>query len=553
MEALSLEAAPVEPGRHRAYYPASARPLTLALLTSTLVSAYIDRQARAAWGAALQAGVTGGVTDACQFALLSQVLSSLFEPIKRDLHLSDAQLGVLGGLAVALFGALFGVHIARAADAAPSRRFVLVLCLVAWSIATACSGAAPGFWSLLGCRILVGVGEAGCVPISLAILADAYPQQRRSVAMSIFYMGLPGGIMLGLFAGGWLAQGTSWRLAFLAVGIPGLALAAVVLLFLREPPRGYADELEDGTPAPPGPLEGDTAALLPADSQGAPGVTTAKPKLAAQLLALARCRTFVHVMIGGALNLFTAIGTFAFMPSLCTRRFDTEPGEAGTALSGAMIFGAVCTLAGGVVCDRQFRRKRKLGVYASLPAACVLLGFPFGCALCRAPSFGLTIALFLPPTLAANVPSGPLRCLTSALIPPANRAAANSVLEIGIGLAGGLGPLAVGALSDAAQRRGYDSATALSHALLIIQFFELPAAFFLWRAAVNAEPDARKRDAMKAALALQDEAAALTDEPKDGRELVHRHTTTMEGAAGGVPAEVVVDWSADAEGQVVTI
>jgi predicted MFS family arabinose efflux permease len=497
--------------------------------------------------------VCGEVTHLTQAHLVCvlQVLSSLFEPIKRDLHLSDAQLGVLGGLAVALFGALFGVHIARAADAAPSRRFVLVLCLVAWSIATACSGAAPGFWSLLVCRILVGVGEAGCVPISLAILADAYPQQRRSVAMSIFYMGLPGGIMLGLFAGGWLAQGTSWRLAFLAVGIPGLALAAVVMIFLREPPRGYADEHEDGLPAaPPDQLEGDTAALLPANSQRTPAAATAKPKLAAQLLALARCRTFVHVMIGGALNLFTAIGTFAFMPSLCTRRFGTEPGVAGTALSGAMIFGAVCTLAGGVVCDRQFRRTRRLGVYASLPAACALLGFPFGCALCKAPSFGLTIVLFLPPTLAANVPSGPLRCLTSALIPPANRAAANSVLEIGIGLAGGLGPLAVGALSDAAQRRGYDSATALSNALLIIQFFELPAAFFLWRAAVNAEPDARKCDAMKDALALQDEAARASDdhcEPKD-RELVHRQTTTMDGATSVAPAEVIVDpWSADAQ------
>ena len=547
MEALSLEAAapaeaglhsrPALPGAHYPgrHYPASARPLTLALLTSTLVSAYIDRQARASSscaGGADRGAVRRGHRAHYSRLPASQVLSSLFEPIKRDLHLSDAQLGVLGGLAVALFGALFGVHIARAADAAPTRRSVLVFCLVAWSIATACSGAAPGFWSLLACRILVGVGEAGCVPIALAILADAYPQKRRSVAMSIFYMGLPGGIMLGLFAGGWLAQGTSWRLAFLAVGIPGLALAAVVLLFLKEPPRGYADEHEDGGPqaGADGQAEGDTAALLPADTPGARPAATAKPKLAAQLLALARCRTFVHVMIGGALNLFTAIGTFAFMPSLCIRRFGTEPGVAGTALSGAMIFGAVCTLAGGVACDRQFRRSRKLGVYATLPAACVLLGFPFGCALCRAPSFGLTIALFLPPTLAANVPSGPLRCLTSALIPPANRAAANSVLEIGIGLAGGLGPLAVGALSDAAQRRGYDSATALSHALLFIQFFELPAALFLWRAAVNAEPDARKRDAMKAALALQDEPAApqADNEPKEDGELLHRHLPAEE-------------------------
>lgn len=174
---------------------ASQRPWTLALLTATLVSSYADRQ----------------------------VLSSLFEPIKRDLSLSDAQLGVLrhggrglcaavalpcrccgaspfltplcSGLAVAMFGALFGVHIARAADAAPLRRTVLAACLVAWSAATVSGGLASGFWSLLFSRVCVGVGEAGAIPISLAILADAYPQSARSVAMSVYYVGIPGGAL----------------------------------------------------------------------------------------------------------------------------------------------------------------------------------------------------------------------------------------------------------------------------------------------------------------------------------------------------------------------
>ena len=548
MDALSVEAgSPAQPAPGPALhpYPASARPFTLALLTSTLVCAYVDRQARGPGSnhTRRHSLVLTLSTPLATHRRRRQVLSSLFEPIKHDLHLSDAQLGVLGGLAVALFGALFGVHIARAADAAPQRRYVLVLCLVAWSIATASSGAAPGFWSLLAARIMVGVGEAGCIPISLAMLADAYPQKRRSVAMSIFYMGLPGGIMLGLFAGGWLAQDTSWRLAFLAVGIPGLALAALVLVSLREPPRGFADENEEDDGPERNrlqsvPADADQVALLPDSHSAAPPVAAsgkrAKPKLMAQLLALARCRTFVHVMLGGALNLFTAIGTFAWMPSLCERRFGTSGGVTGTALSGAMLFGAACTLAGGVACDAAFRRTRKLGVYASLPAASVLIGFPFGCALCRAPSFGLTIALFLPPTLAANVPSGPLRCLVSALIPPANRAAANSVLEIGIGLAGGLGPLAVGALSDAAQRRGYDPATALSRALFAVQFFEIPAAFFLWRAAVNAEPDARKRDAMQAALhnATAGEAPSAVSDGEE--ELVHRRLVDGEAAAARV-------------------
>ena len=422
------------------------------------------------------------------------MLSSLFEPIKADLHLSDAQLGVLGGLAVALFGALFGVHIARLADRRPQRREVLVVCLVAWSVATASSGAAPGFYSLLAARIAVGVGEAGCIPISLAIIADAYPQKRRSQAMSIYYMGLPGGIMLGLFLGGWLAQSVGWRTGFLAGGIPGLALSLRRATRLREPPRGFSDAGEGG----------DGARLL---GHGDASPVPAPPRLKAQLLSIARCRTFVYVLLGGSLSLFTAIGTFAFMPSLCARRFATAAGVTGSALSAVMLFGALCTLAGGAACDAAFRRTGSLGVYAALPAGAVALGVPFGVALCVAPSFGATIALFLVPTLSANVPSGPLRCLVSALVPAHNRAAANSVLEIGIGLAGGLGPLTVGALSDDLQRRGYTPALALSRAMLAIQLVAIPAALCLWRAAVNAAADAREREQRLMQEAVRDPPA----------------------------------------------
>ena len=133
---------------------ARSRPRTHALLTATLALSYLDRQ----------------------------VLNSLFEPLKQDLRLSDKQLGLLGGLAVTVFGTVFGVHIARFADAARHRSRVLTACLLAFSIATAASGASSGFGVLLVCRMLVGVGEAGCIPISLAILADAYPQVQRTVA-----------------------------------------------------------------------------------------------------------------------------------------------------------------------------------------------------------------------------------------------------------------------------------------------------------------------------------------------------------------------------------
>jgi MFS family permease len=428
------------------------------------------------------------------------VLASLFEPIKAELHLSDAELGVLGGLAVSLFGACFGVHIARAADRRARRAGVLAACLTAWSVATAASGAARGFGGLLAARVCVGVGEAGAIPISLALLADAYPQAQRSSAMSVYYTGIPAGILLGLFLGGWLAQSCGWRGAFCAVGVPGLALAALLAVRLREPPRGHADKADaahGGEGDDVQTAEADDASLL---REGQLSDVQARraalpPPLQLQLLALARCRTFVHVLLGGALNLFTAIGTFAFMPSLLGRRFGTPPGVAGSALSGVMLFAAASTLAGGAACDAAFRKRGALSVYALLPAAVVALAFPFGVAMCAARSLPATVLLFLPPTAAANVGSGPLRCLVSALVPPNSRGAANSVLEVGIGFAGGLGPLVVGAVSDALQRRGRSPGDALALAMLSIQFAALPAALCLWRAAANAERDARRAKA----------------------------------------------------------
>lgn len=117
------------------------------------------------------------------------------------------------------------------------------------------------------------------------------------------------------------------------------------------------------------------------------------------------------------------------MPSLLSRRFGTPQGIAGSALSGVMVFGAAATLAGGALCDAAFRRTGRPAVYALFPAAVVLASFPFGCWMCVGPSFGVTVALFLPQTAAANIPSGPVRCLVSALVPPHSRATANSVLE----------------------------------------------------------------------------------------------------------------------------
>lgn len=239
---------------------------------------------------------------------------------------------------------------------------MLAVCLAIWSAATAASGLAPGFASLLVLRILVGVGEAGAIPISLATIADAYPQEKRSVAMSIYYMGIPSGIILGLLIGGWFAQADKWRAAFLTVGTPGLCLAVAVLKLLHEPPRGHADGAGGrsgaGLEGPPrsgrrraggagadagegpgavalveigetsaavrgrhghggsgaedaeasGGEEGPLAAWAERAGDSPAGPPEGQATLKEQMQELFGCRTFVYLLIGGACNLFTAIG-----------------------------------------------------------------------------------------------------------------------------------------------------------------------------------------------------------------------------------------------------
>ena len=169
-----------------------------------------------------------------------QILSILLEPIKQDLGLSDTQLGLLTGFAFALFYATLGIPIARYADKG-NRRNLIALALTIWSGMTALSGVAQNFWHLLAARIGVGVGEAGCSPPAHSMIADYFPAEKRATALGIYSLGIPFGILFGFVAGGWLNEFFGWRVAFFVVGVPGLLLAILVRLSLREPPRGMAE------------------------------------------------------------------------------------------------------------------------------------------------------------------------------------------------------------------------------------------------------------------------------------------------------------------------
>ncbi|MGB0820623.1 MAG: MFS transporter, partial [Parvibaculales bacterium] len=146
-----------------------------------------------------------------------QILSILLEPVKADLGLSDTAMGMLTGFAFAMFYATLGIPIARYADRS-NRRNLIALALGIWSFFTALSGVAQNFWHLLAARIGVGVGEAGCSPPAHSMIADYYPAEQRATALGIYSLGIPIGIMFGLFAGGWINEFFGWRMAFFVVG-----------------------------------------------------------------------------------------------------------------------------------------------------------------------------------------------------------------------------------------------------------------------------------------------------------------------------------------------
>ena len=181
-----------------------------------------------------------------------QILAVLAEPIKRDLALSDTQLGLLYGLAFAVFYSILGIPLGRLADRFDRAR-ILTVSVALFSLMTALCGVAASYWQLLLARIGVGIGEAGTNPPSHSMIADLFPVDRRSTAMSIFALGPCLGVLLGFLVGGWFGQILGWRVAFLIAGVVGLVVAAAAHWLLRDPGRVDAQGVTQQPHALPGP------------------------------------------------------------------------------------------------------------------------------------------------------------------------------------------------------------------------------------------------------------------------------------------------------------
>ncbi|HWA61821.1 MAG TPA: MFS transporter, partial [Caulobacteraceae bacterium] len=343
------------------------------------------------------------------------VLTIVQEPIRHEFGLSDTQLGLLGGPTFAFFYTFLGIPIARFAERR-NRMTILSVCLALWSGMTALCGAASSFTMLLLARVGVGVGEAGCTPTANSVIGDYFAPEKRSTAVAIYSMGVPIGASIAAIGGGFLAEHLNWRESFLVLGLPGLALAILAKLTVREPPRS--------TP--------DTEATGVLEAFG----------------ALARKPTFWNIALGGAMASFTGYGVGQFTNSFFIRSHHLSILDASL-ISGVLvgIFGGGGTFLAGWMSDKVVGRHPN--ALAWFPGLTLLISIPLSIGGYLAHSLLLAVPLLALATLFQYPYVSAIYAATQAVVHPRMRATAVAVLLFIVNIIGlGAGPPAIGALSD---------------------------------------------------------------------------------------------------------
>lgn len=430
-------------------------------------------------------------------ALLMAILTSNFldrvalgvvlQDIKVELQLSDTHLGFLSGIAFAAFYALMGIPIARWADRG-NRVGIIALTTGLWSAAVALCGAASSFTQLMLIRIGVAVGEAGCIPTAHSLIADHFTRAERPRAMGIYTMGAPLSIVIGYFVAGWLNQLWGWRATFIALGLPGVALAALAWFTLKEPRRLL--------PAPP---------------------PAAELKFIDVAITLWSCVTFRRMLLCMAVAQFFTYGVMQWLPTFYIRSYGLQTGELGTWFA---IAGGGCGLLGnywgGALATRfaagdEQRQLRGTAVawclYGLISMAMYLVPTKYWAFLC----LGLS-------TLVLTATNGPYFATMQALVPPRIRAMSVALVYLVTNLVGlGLGPVAVGMLSDALHPTvGEDS---VRYALLILAPGFTWCAWQMWRASSSVTRDVAANETnMESELDVASEHTSMGPQPANAAE-----------------------------------
>jgi predicted MFS family arabinose efflux permease len=385
------------------------------------------------------------------------VMSTLIEPIKADLGLSDFSIAFLTGTALACFYVTAGLPLAYLADRA-NRRTLVAAALAAWSVMTACCGIVQNYGQMLAARIGVGVGEAGGTPPSVSLLSDYFPSRSRALAMSIYSLGLSFGSGLGTSAGV-VSEAWGWRAAFLLFGMPGLLVALAVRLTIAEPARGRLDE------APPAP----------------------RASLADTLRFARRQPALIHAWMGAAIYTLWSWGLMWWTTSYLVRSHHMSLGAAGGAQSLMNGIGGTAVLILTLLIMGTLEKKsaRAVPLYA---AVTVLIGtFPSILAY-TATSRQVTLIclwIFIPLSYA---PFGPTYALLQNLTPISMRAQSTAIMLLLANIANlVIAPQVVGFASD--RLAPYYGAESLRYSLVPLAFVGFWGAWHYWRCAQTLAPD----------------------------------------------------------------
>ena len=351
------------------------------------------------------------------------VMSALAEAVKRDLAISDLQLGLLQGFGFALFYSILGLPIARLAERR-SRAAIIAVAAGLWSVFAALCGAATSFVQLLLCRVGVGVGEAGFNPPVASLVGDFWPAGKRASIMALIGLGGAAGPLLGALGGGMIADTWGWRTAFVVIAAPGVLLGLLAFLTIREPPRGMADGVANSSTEVPG-LWLTFRTLL------------AKP-------------AFRHVLAGGAIGSAATNGMSQFLGVYYVRNFDltfTQAGALFSAVSAVAVTGGL--LVGGFGAD--WLGKRDLRWIAWCCAAGLALCAPLFLAAYFQPTPILFTLFFGVGSALLFIYYGPSLAIIQNLSPPRMRASASFIGAFAGGIIGlGVGPALIGGISDLA-------------------------------------------------------------------------------------------------------
>lgn len=370
-------------------------------------------------------------------------IAVLIEPIKKSLSLTDTQVGLITGLAFALFYAIMGVPIARFADRGNKSR-ILVTCFVLWSVMTALSGAATTFLGLFVLRLLVGVGEAGCIPTSFAIISERFSANQRPFAISIFQAGGRLGVALGMAGAGVVGQFLGWRLALALVGAAGIPAAILVAWSLRGVDR-------------------------PRTRQVAEFQKTS-------LTTILRFPGFVPLVAAISLTSFANYGISQWVPAFFVRSHGASLAAVGVWIGLSSGLGGLAgTLAGGVAAGHLVKRHPNWDLW--LPAAANVLAVPLFVAAFLSSTVMIATVFYFAATMVMTVGGGVALAAFQRFTEVEHRATANALMLMISALTGvGLGPVAVGFASDLMNAQlGVDS---LRWALVVSSLALVAASYF---------------------------------------------------------------------------